>query len=717
MPPAPTRGGWRCLDGWPAASGLVKTDIGGTAPSERRWALLPAPIRQELAWAFTALCAAGTVVSRENFNTAITAVSWAAEQYTVASLTDLNPLQWAYAVLDQRRCNGSTSPGRRTCVAAKKSGLGHTVQFIARLERMLWLHYATEHWWQAEIWDAEMDPRIPRRPHEPSMGKINLLRITQGWLREATRLWLADGVTCGLVRITTAVGRHNSVCKFSVFLTERDIDTSLLTADRPTLNAIARDFAIFCRDPVGRGVRRARIISAPGANAVLNDVAILFEFAADNAAELTSFTGVDGWQHAGAEHTLAFRRMCARRGEVARKRAQIASGEKAYSDDAIGMILARSTVLAIPPEETFTFTHRGVDVTAAGLGQEQAYRMLLLQIKTGRRMSELALMDFDPLLPLLNPPTTNTAPADGSPSGVAWMRYQQTKIDGSSDRIIVDQECVNLIHAQQAWVRHALAAHGSPVDNPRYLFIAPKQNRHGNRPFRPGHYYDALARFVTAAHIVDQNGAPLPLTRTHQFRHTVATNFANAGVPVHVLQRFLGHSTPTMSMHYVAIRDETAEQAFLNLVKIGANGDEVAMDRTSMYDLLQLHRSTDRILPNGLCLLPPARDCDKGNACYTCGMFATDRSFTDVHRDMLQRTQALVAQRQTQHQQRTGKPMADSNIWLRERLQEIAAVERILDRLQQLPDDQASLQGGGAAARTGSGHKPVRIEIMARPTT
>jgi hypothetical protein len=111
---------------------------------------------------------------------------------------------------------------------------------------------------------------------------------------------------------------------------------------------------------------------------------------------------------------------------------------------------------------------------------------------------------------------------------------------------------------------------------------------------RPGHYYDALRRFVTAAHIIDQHGAPLPLTRTHQFRHTVATNFANAGVPVHVLQRFLGHSTPTMSMHYVAIRDETAEQAFLNLVKIGANGDEVAMDRTSMYDLLQLHRSTDQ---------------------------------------------------------------------------------------------------------------------------
>jgi integrase len=480
------------------------------------------------------------------------------------------------------------------------------VQFLARLQRMVWLHYATDHWWQAEIWDAEMDARIPRRPHEPWMSKINMLRIGQPWLREATRLWLADGVTRELIRISTAVGRHNSICKLAVFLTERGIDLDLLSADRPGLNGIARDFATFCRDPVGRGVRRARIVQAPGANAVLNDVAQLFEFAADNADELRRFAGVDAWGRVGAEHTLAFRRMCARRGEVARKRAEIASGEKAYSDAEIAMILARATVLALPESETFTYTHRGQQITVAGLGQEQAYRMLLLQIKTGRRMSELALIDFDPLLPLLNPPQSSDTDSDDRPmGGVAWLRYQQTKIDGSSDRIVVDQECVDLVHAQQEWLRRFLAEQGSDVQQPRYLFVAPRQNRHGNRPYRPGHYYEALGQFVHAARIHDERDQPLPLTRTHQFRHTVATNFANSGVPVHVLQRFLGHATPAMSMHYVAIRDETAEQAFLNLVKIGADGQEVPMDRTSMYDLLQLDRGTDRVLPNGLCLLPP----------------------------------------------------------------------------------------------------------------
>jgi integrase len=707
---------WDMPARWPADSGLVKLDIAGTSRSESSWALLPVGVRRELAWALSAVCSAGGVVSRAVFNGMVATVNWASQRYGVTSLVQFTPQQWAHAIVDRRLHESWTVPARRSSGTTERGGLNQIVQLLARLQRMLWLHYATEHWWQAEIWDADMDPRMPRRTHEPWMTKINMLRIGPPWLREANRLWLADGITRELIRITTAVGRHNSICKLSAFLTERGIDTDLLAADRPSLNGIARDFAVFCRDPVGRGVRRARIIEAPGANAVLNDVAQLFEFAADNAAEVRRFTGVDAWARVGAEHTLAFRRMCARRGEAARKRSQLTSGEKVYSDAAIGMILARATVLALPEQETFTFTHRGEQITAPGLGQEQAYRMLLLQIKTGRRMSELALIDFDPLLPLLHTPQPATSDPDDRPAGgVAWLRYQQTKIDGSADRIVVDQECVELIHAQQDWVRRFLAQQGSPVQHPRYLFVAPRQNRHGNRPYRPGHYYEALGQFVQAARIHDERDQPLPLTRTHRFRHTVATNFANAGVPVHVLQRFLGHATPAMSMHYVAIRDETAEQAFLTLIKIGADGQEVPMDRTTMYDLLQLDRSTDRVLPNGLCLLPPARNCDKGNACYTCGMFATDRSFIEVHQETLDRTKALIANRQHQHQQRTGQPMAESNIWLRERVHEVTALEHIIQRLGQLPDDQRSLQGGGVAARTPIASKPVPIAITRKP--
>ena len=81
-----------------------------------------------------------------------------------------------------------------------------------------------------------------------------------------------------------------------------------------------------------------------------------------------------------------------------------------------------------------------------------------------------------------------------------------------------------------------------------------------------------------------------------------------------------------MTMRYAATLATTAEREFLAMVKIGRDGRQAGMDRRDMLDILQLDRRTDRILPNGYCLLPPVRSCDKGNACHGCDHFATDRS-------------------------------------------------------------------------------------------
>ena len=47
---------------------------------------------------------------------------------------------------------------------------------------------------------------------------------------------------------------------------------------------------------------------------------------------------------------------------------------------------------------------------------------------------------------------------------------------------------------------------------------------------------------------------------------------------------------------------------------------------------------TDRILPNGWCLLPPRQSCHKGNACLTCDKFATDATFLPELRTQQART-------------------------------------------------------------------------------
>ena len=90
-----------------------------------------------------------------------------------------------------------------------------------------------------------------------------------------------------------------------------------------------------------------------------------------------------------------------------------------------------------------------------------------------------------------------------------------------------------------------------------------------------------------------------------------ATTLLNAGVPLHVVQRYLGHLTPTMTMTYAQTLQSTAEAEFLRYRKITADARDLEIDPQDLYDMLELDRRSDRILPNGWCLLPPRQSCTR----------------------------------------------------------------------------------------------------------
>lgn len=80
--------------------------------------------------------------------------------------------------------------------------------------------------------------------------------------------------------------------------------------------------------------------------------------------------------------------------------------------------------------------------------------------------------------------------------------------------------------------------------------------------------------------------------------------------------RYMGHHSDAMTLHYAQTLAETAEREFLRSRKIGADGRDLELSPRDIYDMISLSERTDRVLPTGLCLLPPAKRCDKGNACY-----------------------------------------------------------------------------------------------------
>lgn len=74
---------------------------------------------------------------------------------------------------------------------------------------------------------------------------------------------------------------------------------------------------------------------------------------------------------------------------------------------------------------------------AEGIDDPQAMRMILLQILTGRRSSEIRLCDFDCLSA-----ATGRAVAAAEGEEIARFRYAQSKIDIAPDTILVDSEVV-----------------------------------------------------------------------------------------------------------------------------------------------------------------------------------------------------------------------------------------------------------------------------------
>jgi hypothetical protein len=161
-----------------------------------------------------------------------------------------------------------------------------------------------------------------------------------------------------------------------------------------------------------------------------------------------------------------------------------------------------------------------------------------------------------------------------------------------------------------------------------------------------------------------------------------------------------------MSMHYIAQREEHAEQAFLATSRLKADGTRVQFSRED-HDSLHLLNRADRFLPNGGCMLPPLQSCNKGNACLTCSVFVTDETHQPSLVRQLAETGELIARNTAAFQQRHAQPMPEDNPWLAQRRAEQAALTRLLAAMHEKPG--RAIQGGGCGA-VGTGPVPVALD-------
>jgi integrase len=591
------------------------------------------------------------------------------------SLIDRSISEWEHELIKERA-------RRRGKLGWPKFGTG----VFRRCYRHLLIAYDPREWWQHDAWSPRFDARIPLRDHEPGGARAgdDLTIIEQPWLREALKWQLKVALETGRLRWTSVLARLTSLTVFSRFIAERGIDEPRLCADRAGLRLLALDYLAHVKQRRARcGANRGQLVTNGTVRHQMNHLERFYAFMVDHKEEAARALGEPRWEALGDEHARLWRA-----GE--KPLPPRAPDEDVYFDEhTMAQVMRHAGLLGAPPEE-------------GGIGDEQAMRILMLLARTGRRASELLLLDFDCLLPIPGIPARQDDPS--ADAVVAKLRFQQTKIEGAPNTIFVDGEVVAIVRAQQQWVHdHVRTLQRDPATSPpRYLFLAVSRNHHGRHSYPKTTLTYRLKQLGELADIRDSQGRRPPLSHVHRFRHTRATSLINAGVPVHVVQRYLGHLSAEMTMRYAHTLRETHEREFLRYKKITADGADLDLDPRDLFALVELGKRTDRVLPNGLCMLPPRQTCDRGNACLTCDKFTTDASYLPEHEQQLEKLTGLIEQRQAAFRARTGEEMTGSNVWLEQRLTEERALEKIITVLKQ-PDliehPAQAVRGPGVTAR------------------
>lgn len=132
----------------------------------------------------------------------------------------------------------------------------------------------------------------------------------------------------------------------------------------------------------------------------------------------------------------------------------------------------------------------------------------------------------------------------------------------------------------------------------------------------------------------------------------------NRGVPIHIVQRYLGHESPEMTLRYARIYDKTLKEEVAKfqgkVVNISGQVIESENPELEPTDLQWVKRNIQaQALPNGSCALPaPMKECPHANACLTCTHFRTTPEFLNQHKEQLEQTKKIIDKAKANNWQR-----------------------------------------------------------------
>lgn len=285
------------------------------------------------------------------------------------------------------------------------------------------------------------------------------------------------------------------------------------------------------------------------------------------------------------------------------------------------------------PEEVMTQLNQHLDVLP-----EPVIRMVLVIQECGLRVGELLQLPINCL--------------KQDTKGNWCIQFMRGKI--SRETIVpISSELAVVITEQQKYIQEHLGK------NFEYLFCARKQaGRSPHFTFHPKpsvmnlkSFTEFLKRLAEEKDIKDSSGKRWNF-QSHQFRHSVGTRMVNLGVPLHIIQQYLGHTSPTMTMVYAHIHDETLRkevEKYHESRVVNFQGETAELDETvlsSNHDLEWFKKNVQaRALEHGYCARPKVLgDCNIPgfDGCYNCPHWRTNKNFLPILKDTLERTNSVL---------------------------------------------------------------------------
>jgi hypothetical protein len=199
---------------------------------------LPEPMIREIAWLLHREIELGRYIHPNMFNAAIRVLRIATQHGTkrgrsAASLLHLTPEQWVREVQFARMRGIEFG-------SANDKNAEHRLR---QLQDVLVYPYHQGQWWKLNVWNPQLDPRIPQREHEPHGRNVaNFSHLTSAWLREGAKLWMSASLSNGTMTWSTVKTRLDHLKWLQRHVDQRGDQGPCLTTDPHQLRPFIRSF-------------------------------------------------------------------------------------------------------------------------------------------------------------------------------------------------------------------------------------------------------------------------------------------------------------------------------------------------------------------------------------------------------------------------------------------------------------------------------------------